>query len=72
MRGKTHSSEVSYSGFHAPEGFLGRGAKNKHKLKVTTHTQQTHVATANNIKNTQGNQRTIAEITRGTSSTNDA
>jgi hypothetical protein len=30
------------------------------------------MTTANTIKNTQGNQQTIAEITRGTSSTNDA
>jgi hypothetical protein len=36
------------------------------------HTQETQKATANTIKNTQGKQQTIAGITRGTSSTNDA
>jgi hypothetical protein len=37
-----------------------------------THIQETHETAANTIKNTQGKQQTIAEITQGTSSTNDA
>jgi hypothetical protein len=36
-----------------------------------THSRNTQT-TANNIENTQGNQQTIAIITQGTSSTNDA
>jgi hypothetical protein len=40
--------------------------------KVTIHTQETHKATANNTKNTQGKQETVAEITPSTSSTSDA
>jgi hypothetical protein len=53
-------------------GFSGQEAENKHKHKVQIHTQETLQATANTIKNTQGKQQTIAKITRGTSSTNDA
>jgi hypothetical protein len=38
----------------------------------TTRIQETYMTNANAIKNTQGKQQTIAEITQGTSSTNDA
>jgi hypothetical protein len=72
MRWKTLFKEVFYSEFYTIEDFSGREAKNKHNHKVTVHTQETHQATADNIQNTQGNQQTIARITRGTSSTNDA
>jgi hypothetical protein len=52
--------------------FLRPRGQNKHKHKVAIHTQETIQATANTIKITQGKQQTIAEITQGTSSTNDA
>jgi hypothetical protein len=42
------------------------------RAQSTAHIQETHQTTANTIKNTQGKQQTIAEIARGTSSTNDA
>jgi hypothetical protein len=38
----------------------------------TTRIQETYMTTSNAIKNTQGKQQTITEITQGTSSTNDA
>jgi hypothetical protein len=46
--------------------------KHKHKHKVTIHIQETHQTIAHTIKNRQGKQHAIAEIVRGTSSTNDA
>jgi hypothetical protein len=41
-------------------------------MTTTKHYQEHTRQLQNTIKNTQGKQQTIAEITRGTSSTNDA
>jgi hypothetical protein len=55
-----------------PWGFVRLKGQVNHEHKVQhsfkKHTRQLQ----NTIKNTQGEQQTVAEITRGTSSTNDA
>jgi hypothetical protein len=54
------------------KGFFKAERPSQSWAQTTTHFQETHKTTANTIKNTQGKQQTIAEIARGTSSTNDA
>jgi hypothetical protein len=50
--GETYFWEVFYSGFYMTKGFVRPIGQNKHKHKVTTHTQETHKTSANTINNT--------------------
>jgi hypothetical protein len=59
-------------GFYMPEGFVRLKGQVKHEHKVQHKFKKHTRTTANTIKNTQGKQQTISEITRGTSGTNDA
>jgi hypothetical protein len=69
---ETHFREVFVFGVLQARGVCKAERPSQSWAQGTTHIQETHMTTANTIKNTQGNQQTIAEITRGTSSTNDA
>jgi hypothetical protein len=59
-------------GFNKPEGLVRLRGQVNHEHKVQ-HTFKKHTRQLQNtIKNTRGKQQTIAQITQGTSSTNDA
>jgi hypothetical protein len=69
---ETHFWEVFLFGVLHAIGVCKGERPSQSWAQSTTHIQETHKTTPNTIKNTQGKEQTIAEITRGTSSTNDA
>jgi hypothetical protein len=69
---ETHFREVFLFGVLHARGVCKAERTSQPWAQITTHLHETHKTTANTIKNTQGKQQIIAEITRGTSSTNDA
>jgi hypothetical protein len=73
MNGReTHFWEVFLFGVLHAIGVCKAERPSQSGAQSTTHIQETHITTAKAIKNTRGKQQTIAEITRGTSSTDDA
>jgi hypothetical protein len=69
---ETHFREVFLFGVLHARGVCKAERPSQSWAQSKTHIQETHKTTVNTIRNTQGKQQTIAEITWGTSSTNDA
>jgi hypothetical protein len=63
--------EVFLLGVLQARGVCKAERPSQSQAQSTTLIQETHTTTTNSIKNTQGKQQTVAEITQGTSSTND-
>jgi hypothetical protein len=73
MHGReTHIWEVFLFGVLHARGLCKAERPSQTRAQSATHIQETHKTIENTIKITQGKQQTIAEITRGTSGTNDA